>query len=687
LLVSIPGVGYAICNEQKLTVTSYTTKPNLEANKIYQVVLAAYGEGYSVLTSEGKKQLIPSDFYRRIPLQVPKNIKAHANPTSIEISFDKTDHAEGYDVRFDNNVYSVTGWGARITKTIYNLKPQTSHTYAVRSKDSIKTSEYSATQTVITPAIKPSVPHTTKKTVTENSATISWAAVSGATSYDVRLNGSVQNVTGTSKTFTGLSPAAEYTYQIRARTAGGVGDYGPEQTFRTPPGAPAGAKASSQEDSVTINWNVARGADSYDVLCNGKVYHAAKPPVTIGGLSPNTSYSYKVRSNNADGSSSYSAEKKIKTSPMPPEASKVKATASKNSVTISWGKVAGANSYDVRFDNSIYHVSGTSKVFSGLSSGKSYAYAVSARNSDGSSTFTDVKTITTTPEIPPVPQNVKVEVSAESAVVSWDGVSRADGYEVKFGDKVYETTSTSLTITGLLPDKSYSCTVRAKNAGGSSAYTASKSVRTLKKVPAVPSGVAASATGNSVTVSWNTVSGASSYDVLFNNTTYRVTSGTSRTIMGLNSGTSYTYCVRANNTAGSSPYSIAQTIATTPNAPKVPANISASATENSVTVKWTASAGASGYDVKLGGKIYNVTGTSTTVSGLSADTNYTYCVQAKNAGGVSGYSPSKTVRTLLKVPANVTASAETNSVTISWSSVSGASGYEVLLNNQTYSVT
>lgn len=462
LLIYIKGSGYAVCNEQNLTATSCTTRPNLEANIIYDVVLAAYGQGYNALVSEAKRQLIPSDFYRNTPLQVPKNIRANANPTSVEISFDKTDYAEGYDIRFDSNVYSVSGWGTRISKTIYNLKPQTSHTYAVRSKDSVKTSEYSATQTVVTPAIKPSIPHITKKTVTENSATISWAAVSGATSYDIRLNGSVQNVTGTSKTLIGLKPATDYTYQIRARTAGGVGDYGPEQRFRTPPKAPAEPRASSHENSVTINWNVAQGADSYDVICNGKEYHVAKPPLTIDGLSPNTSYSYKVRSNSADGSSSYSTEKKIKTSPMPPEASKVKATASKNSVTISWEKVAGANSYDVRFDNGLYNVSGTAKVFSGLSSGKSYTYAVSARNSDGSSTFTDVKIITTIPEIPPVPQNVKIEVAAESAVVSWDGVSRADSYEVKFGDKVYETTGTSLTITGLLPDKSYSCTVRAK---------------------------------------------------------------------------------------------------------------------------------------------------------------------------------------------------------------------------------
>lgn len=489
LLISIPGRGYAVCNEQKLTVTSYTTKPNLEANAMYQVGLAAYGEGYSVLVSEGKEQLLPANFYRRIPLQVPKNIKAHINPTSIEISFDKVEYASGYDLLFDGKVIRVSGWGTRVTKTIYNLKPKTSHTYAVRSRDMIQTSEYSAVQTVMTEAVIPSIPHTTQRTATENSATISWGAVSGATSYDIRLNGSVQNVTGTSTTLIGLKPASEYTYQIRARTSSGIGEYGPEQTFRTPPGAPAEPRASSHEDSVTLNWNVARGADSYDVICNGKEYHVAKPPLTISGLSPNTSYSYKVRSNSADGSSAYGDVKRVMTSPMPLDASKVKATASKNSITISWEKVPGASSYDVRFNNGIYHVYGIAKVFDGLSSGKSYTYAVSARGGDGASTFTDVKAITTIPPIPPVPQNVKIEVTADSAVVSWDGVGWAETYEVKFGDKVYETAGTSLTITGLLPDKSYSCTVRAKNAGGSSAYTASKSVKTLKKIPDVPAGV------------------------------------------------------------------------------------------------------------------------------------------------------------------------------------------------------
>ena len=46
------------------------------------------------------------------------------------------------------------------------------------------TGPYSATQTVVTNAKLPEVPTGLKKNATENSVTVSWNVVSGATGYD-----------------------------------------------------------------------------------------------------------------------------------------------------------------------------------------------------------------------------------------------------------------------------------------------------------------------------------------------------------------------------------------------------------------------------------------------------------------------------------------------------------------------
>ena len=158
-----------------------------------------------------------------------------------------------------------------------------------------------------------------------------------------------------------------------------------------------------------------------------------------------------------------------------------------------------------------------------------------------------------------------------------------------------------------------------------------------------------SATKNSVTLSWSAVTGATSYDVLFDGSTYRVTSPY-KTITGLAPGTSYTYAIRTNNADGSSSYSVSRTIATTPNPPIMPLNVSATSTVNSVTINWGASSGATGYNVLFDNVTYDVTGTTKTFTGLAANTSHTYRIRAVNAGGTSEYTPSNTIKTLPKAP-------------------------------------
>ena len=94
------------------------------------------------------------------------------------------------------------------------------------------------------------------------------------------------------------------------------------------------------------------------------------------------------------------------------------------------------------------------------------------------------------------------------------------------------TTGTSATVKGLKPSTDYSCSVRAKNSGGTGASSTSKYVRTKIAPPATPANVRATATHDSATVSWNSSAGAQNYDVLLGGRLYSTT-GTSRTITGL----------------------------------------------------------------------------------------------------------------------------------------------------------
>lgn len=79
-------------------------------------------------------------------------------------------------------------------------------------------------------------------------------------------------------------------------------------------------------------------------------------------------------------------------------------------------------------------------------------------------------------------------------------------------------------------------------------------------VPATPAGLAVSATtSSSVSLTWNTVSGATGYNVYRSGTKVTAVTGTSATVTGLAASTSYSFQVTATNSAGESAKSTAVT--------------------------------------------------------------------------------------------------------------------------------
>ena len=143
-------------------------------------------------------------------------------------------------------------------------------------------------------------------------------------------------------------------------------------------------------------------------------------------------------------------------------------------------------------------------------------------------------------------QNIVITPATTQIGVRFDAVPRAQSYDILFDNSVYNVTQTSKTFTGLTPNTSHTIAIRAKGSKMTGAYSATQTVKTLPVSPAVPSGIRKTATETSATISWNKVSGAVSYDILFNGSTYNTTS-TSRTFTGLTAGRSYTFQVRARN--------------------------------------------------------------------------------------------------------------------------------------------
>ncbi|WP_127532590.1 glycoside hydrolase family 48 protein [Paenibacillus kobensis] len=207
-------------------------------------------------------------------------------------------------------------------------------------------------------------------------------------------------------------------------------------------------------------------------------------------------------------------------------------------------------------------------------------------------------------------------------------------------------------------------------------------------VPGAPATLAAAAGNAQATLTWAASSGAASYNVKRASTSggpYTTVAtgvtGTTYTNTGLTNGTTYYYVVSAVNAAGESVNSAQATA--TPQAvvtvPAAPTALTATAGSAQATLAWTASAGATSYNVKrattTGGPYTTVatgvTGTTYTNTGLTNGTTYYYVVTAVNSAGESANSAqaSATPQAVVTVPAAptaLTATAGSAQATLTW---------------------
>jgi hypothetical protein len=139
-----------------------------------------------------------------------------------------------------------------------------------------------------------------------------------------------------------------------------------------------------------------------------------------------------------------------------------------------------------------------------------------------------------------------------------------------------------------------------------------------------------------LTLSWTASSGATSYDILKDGIFLINTTTSSYNVIGLESGMQYNFTVKAKNSAGAAAgVSINATslLAT----PQLVTNLEAiNITQTTLTLSWTASNGATSYDILMNGNfLINTLSTSYNVTGLTLNTQYVFTVKAKNSAGTS----------------------------------------------------
>ncbi len=167
------------------------------------------------------------------------------------------------------------------------------------------------------------------------------------------------------------------------------------------------------------------------------------------------------------------------------------------------------------------------------------------------------------------------------------------------------------------------------------------------QAPSAPAGLTASnVQQTTLTLTWNAATdnvGVTGYDVYQGSTNLGSVTGTTTNVTGLTASTAYQFSVVAKDAAGnesdaSNTVNVTTADAPDTQAPTAPAGLAASnVAETTLTLSWNAATdnvGVTGYDVYQGStNLGNVTGTSTNITGLTANTAYQFSVVAKDAAG------------------------------------------------------
>ena len=281
-----------------------------------------------------------------------------------------------------------------------------------------------------------------------------------------------------------------------------------------------------------------------------------------------------------------------------------------------------------------------------------------------------------------------------AAEITWPAVVGATAYEVSLNkDLPITTVLNKYTFTGLKTGYVGSFTVRAISGAIKGESSQPIQFSTLSTGPAKLAASAITSTGFALT--WEAISGATSYNVYKDKTLFGTTTLATLAVSGQLPGTTADFTVKAVVGGSETNASEALPVTTLVDVPKKP--VVSGITSISATITWSIDPNADSYEIK----VYDALGTtivrdldaqksvaSTVITGLSPLTTYTVGVINIYGKTSSKISELTSFATLKPSVLGLNAAAVTiNSATIAWTALPSVTNFEVLQDSRVIAIS
>ena len=296
----------------------------------------------------------------------------------------------------------------------------------------------------------------------------------------------------------------------------------------------------------------------------------------------------------------------------------------------------------------------------------------------------------------PAPKITGLANTTGGIKISWNKVDGAYGYRLYYkpasgGWKRFkDTTATSFTDSGVVPNKTETYTIRCIDKNGNTISGFNSTGWSKKYTPAAPTVSKLDITTGGIKLSWNKIAGVYGYRLYYKPASggwkrFKDTTATSFTDSGVSPNRTETYTIRCIDKNGKTVSGFNSKGWSKKYTPVAPTITRLSNTSKGVSVAWNKIAGVYGYRLyqktSNGWKrIKDTTATSFTDSAVSANQTKTYTIRCidKNGKTVSGFNSKGWSKKYTAATPKITKlTNRSKGVSVTWNKIAGVYGYRL----------